>query len=77
MDIKVRKVLSHPTPVTSCLRHTGDLKSRDRLRKSATTPTVDGCVGFRCHYIAFPVSHRTTAAVRPRLADSSEAQGEG
>lgn len=71
-----QKVLSHPTPVTSCQRHTGDLKSRDRLRKSATTPTVDGYVGFRCHYIAFPVSYRTTAAVRPRLADSSEAQSE-
>lgn len=71
------KLLSHPKPVTSCQRHIGDLKSQDRLRKSANTPTVDDCVGPRCHYVAFPASYRTTAAVRPHLADSNEAQGEG
>lgn len=73
---KCAKVLSHPKPVTSCQGQIGDLKSQ-MLRKSATNPTVDGCVGPRCHYVAFPSSYRTTAAVRPHLADSNKAQGEG
>lgn len=52
----------------SCQQHIGDQNLDNWLRKSATNPTVDDCVGPRYHSVAFSTSYRATAVVRPHLA---------